>query len=72
MQIRPSVSRKVHLNLFYQMHCPDYKRVLLTIQPYDFEIKYILGIEVAVVDASPESTLEMGGNKGALILLYMK
>ena len=33
------------------MYHPDYKRVLLTIQTYDFEIKYIPGKEVALADA---------------------
>ena len=30
---------------------PSLQRVLLTIQPYDFEIKYIPGKEVALADA---------------------
>ena len=48
MQIRLLVSRKVHLlpGAPYSL-----KRVLLTIQPYDFEIKYIPGKEVALADA---------------------
>ena len=49
MQIRPSVSRKVH---FLPDALPSLQRVLLTIQSYDFEIKYIPGKEVALADAA--------------------
>ena len=45
------------------MHHPDYKRVLLTIPPYDFEIKYILGKEVALAYAvsrvNPQDEMEL-------------
>ena len=41
------------------------QRVLLTIQPYDFEIKYIPGKEVALTDAvsrvNPQEEMELKG-----------
>ena len=44
---------------------PSLQRVLLTIQPYDFEIKYIPGKEVAPTDAvsrvNPQDEMELKG-----------
>ena len=59
MQIRLMVTRKVHL-------LPDapssLQSILLTIQPYDFEIKYIPGKEVPLADAvsrvNPQDEME--------------
>ena len=55
MQIRLLVSRKVHL-------LPDVpsslQGVLLTIQPYYFEIKYIPGKEVVLADAGSRVNLQ--------------
>ena len=61
MQIRPSV----HLKKFLSDVLPSLQRVLLTIQPYDFEIKYIPGKEVALTDAvsrvKPQDEIELKG-----------
>ena len=58
----PSVSRKVH---FLPDASPSLQRVLLAIQPYDFEIKYIPGKEVALPDAvsrvNPQDEMELKG-----------
>ena len=62
MQIRPSVSRIVH---FLPDSAPSLLRVLLTMEPYNFEIKYIPGKEVALADAvsrvSPQDVMEQKG-----------
>ena len=62
MQMRLLVSRKVHFLLDAP---PCLQRVLLTIQPYDFEIKYIPGKEVALADAvsriNPQDEMELKG-----------
>ena len=60
MEIRPSVSRKV---CFLPDVPPCLQRVLLTIQPYDYEIKYIPGKEVALADTvsrvNPQDEMEL-------------
>ena len=64
MQIRPSVSRKVNF-IFFSDAPSRLQRVLLTIQPYDFEIKYIPGKEdalaVAVSRVNPQDEIELKG-----------
>ena len=57
MQIRPLVSRKVH---FLSDAPPSLQRVLLTTQPYDFEIKYIPGKRLHLQMLLTESTLKIG------------
>ena len=54
MQIRPSV----HLKKILSDAPPSLQRVLLTIQPYDFEIEYIPGKEVALTDAVSRVNLQ--------------
>ena len=53
------------LNQFLSDTPPSLQRVLLTVQPYDFEIKYIQGKEVALADAisrvNPQNEMELRG-----------
>ena len=64
MQIRPSTFRKIHLKNVSDAPT-NLLRLLLKIEPYDFEIKYIPGKEVALVDAlsrvNPQDKVELKG-----------
>ena len=50
MQVRPSTIRKSHLKNLSDAP-PRAQRLLLKIEPYDFEIKHITGKVVALADA---------------------
>ena len=64
MQVTPSTFRK---NPFKNLSDapPRLQRLLLKVQPYDFEIKYILGKEVALADAlsrvNPQDKMQLKG-----------
>ena len=57
MQVRPSTLEKIHLKNLSEAP-PRLQRLLLKIQPYNFEMKYILGKEVALADALSRVNLQ--------------